>query len=64
MSKFQFFAVCASLVCWFVFVICFFVASAMWQNVPVWLEYICSGSVIGGVLFFASAIIFNKEGKK
>jgi hypothetical protein len=63
MSKFQFFAVCASLVCWCVFIINFFVVLAI-QHTNIFLDYIAAGSVIGGVLFFASAIIFNKEGKK
>lgn len=63
MTKFQFFAVCTSLVCWCVFIACFLIALAMW-NCPVILDYIAAGGVIGGVLFFSLAVIFNKEGKK
>lgn len=55
--------VCASLFCWCVFIFCFLIALAMW-NYPVLLDYIAAGGVIGGISFFALAVIFNKEGKK
>ena len=63
MSKFQIFAVYASLVCWCVLIGCFFIALAIRQSYLIF-DYVAAGGVIGGITFFSLAIIFNKEGEK